>query len=68
MSTQHRAPMASARASPSVTVFRLALRFPGSASRRLTQRPTSAITTPCFSKASARARILGLSSRATAGQ
>ena len=45
MSTQQSAPSASASASPSVTVSRFARRLAGSASSRLTQRPTSAITT-----------------------
>ena len=68
MSTQQRAPIASARASPSVTVRRLAARLAGSASSRFTHRPTSEMTTSWRAKARSMSRILGSSFRSTAGQ
>src|ERR1039458_2875901 len=57
MSTQHRAPMASTKARPSVTFSRFSWRLAGSASNRLHQRPTSEITTSCLAKAVAKALI-----------
>ena len=68
MSTQQRAPIASARASPSVTVRRLAARLAGSVSSRFTHRPTSEMTTSCAAKVRSMSRIFGSSFRSTAGQ
>src|ERR1035437_7167243 len=61
MSTQHRAPIASAKARPSVNVSRFWRRLAGSASSRLHQRPTSEMTTSCLAKAAAKALILSVS-------
>jgi hypothetical protein len=68
MSTQQRAPTASARARPSVTVARFFRRVSGSASRRFTHRPTSAMTTSCRAKASTVARMRSWSSSRSGGQ
>src|SRR5207253_4616398 len=51
ISTQQRAPTASASAVRSVTYFRFARRFSASGSSMLTQAPTSAITTFSAAKA-----------------
>ncbi len=68
MSTQQRAPTASASASPSVTVATFLRRASGSGSSRFTQRPTSAMTTSCRAKASTVARIRSRSSSRMSGQ
>ena len=68
MSTQHRAPISSASARPSVTSARFARRLSGSLSSRLTQRPTSEITTSCRANAVSMARTRAVSFTSAFGQ
>jgi hypothetical protein len=68
MSTQHRAPTASANASRSVTYLRFSARLAGSGSSMFFHAPTSAMTTFSAAKAVLIARTRSASPTAAFGQ